>query len=399
MTLLAVVGALVTALAVGLALLAAYLLLLTLVAWVAPRRPPPPGPARRRFAVLIPAHDEELVLPRLLRSLDALDYPRDRYEVCVVADNCTDATANIARTFGARVYERVDHAERAKGFALRWLLAQLRSDGRAYDAFVVLDADSVVEPNLLRAFDARLAAGSEVVQAYYSVLNAQASAVAGLRYAALAAVHFVRPMGRSALGLSVGLKGNGMCFSAPVLEQFAWTWFTLAEDVEFHLALVRAGVRVDFAWETCVCADMPVTLAQAASQNQRWEGGRLQLLRSVVPGLLFEGVRRLSPMRIDAALEQLIPPLSIPFVVGGLTFVGALVLGELPAALLAGLSVPGQMAYLAASLALVRAPLSAYVALTSAPIYIAWKVGLYARTLVNARAQGWIRTSRLPTAR
>src|SRR6185436_1066660 len=212
------------------------------------------------------------------------------------------------RTFGARVYERFDEVERAKGFALRWLLAQLRADGVAYEAFVVLDADSVVEPNLLRAFDARLATGSRVLQAYYSVLNAQASAVAGLRYAALAALHFVRPLGRSALGLSVGLKGNGMCFSAPVLEQFAWNWFTLAEDVEFHLALVRAGVRVDFAWETCVRADMPVTLAQATSQNQRWEGGRLQLLRSVVPGLLLDGIRKVSPMRLDAAIEQVIPP-------------------------------------------------------------------------------------------
>jgi cellulose synthase/poly-beta-1,6-N-acetylglucosamine synthase-like glycosyltransferase len=396
-TLLGVASAAVLVVGLGLFLLTAYLLFLTLVAFVAPRRVPAPGPAQRRFAVLIPAHDEELVILRLLRSLDALDYPRDRFDVCVVADNCTDGTADIARTFGARVYERVDDVERAKGFALRWLLKQLAAD--AYDAFVVLDADSVVEPNLLRAFDARLAAGWRVIQAYYSVLNAQASAVAGLRYAALAALHYVRPLGRSALGLSVGLKGNGMCFSAPVLEQFAWNWFTLAEDVEFHLALVRAGVRVDFAWETCVRADMPVTLAQATTQNQRWEGGRLQLLRTHVPRLVVDGIRRLSPMRLDAAIEQVIPPLSVPFVLGGLCFVLALAVGSIPAALLAALSVLGQMLYLAAGLVLVRAPLSAYLALGSAPVYIAWKVGLYARALLNARAQSWIRTARIPSAR
>jgi cellulose synthase/poly-beta-1,6-N-acetylglucosamine synthase-like glycosyltransferase len=396
-TLLDLASGAVTLLALGLFALAAYLLFLTLVALVAPRRAPAPGPAQRRFAILIPAHDEELVILRLLRSLDALDYPRDRYDICVVADNCTDATADIARTFGARVFERIDEVDRAKGFALRWLLAQI--SGEHYDAFVVLDADSVVEPNLLRAFDARLAAGSHVIQAYYSVLNANASAVAGLRYAALAALHFVRPLGRSVLGLSVGLKGNGMCFAAPVLEQFAWNWFTLAEDVEFHLALVRAGERVDFAWETCVRADMPVTLAQAASQNQRWEGGRLQLLRSVVPGLLLDGVRKMSPMRVDAALEQVIPPLSVPFLLGGVCLVLALAVGALPAAILAALSVLGQLAYLAAGLLMVRAPLSAYLALSSAPVYIAWKVGLYASALVNARAQSWIRTSRVPTAR
>ena len=142
-----------------------------------------------------------------------------------------------------------------------------------------------------------------------------------------------------------------------------------------------------------------MTLAQAASQNQRWEGGRLQLLRSVVPGLLLDGLRRASPMRIDAALEQLIPPLSVPFLLGGVCMVLALALGALPAAILAALSVLGQLAYLAAGLLLVRAPLSAYLALTSAPVYVAWKVGLYARAMVNARAQSWIRTSRVPTAR
>jgi cellulose synthase/poly-beta-1,6-N-acetylglucosamine synthase-like glycosyltransferase len=387
----ALASAAVTVVAIGLALLAGYLLLLTLAALLSRRALPAAGPATRRFAVLVPAHDEELVIGRLLRSLSAVDYPN--FDVCVVADNCTDRTAEIARGFGARVFERFDAVEKAKGFALRWLLSQLTE---RYDAFVVLDADSVVEPNLLRAMDARLASGSQVIQVYYSVLNASASAVSGLRYAALAALHYVRPLGRSALGLSVGLKGNGMCFSAPVLERFGWDWFTLAEDVEFHLALVRSGVRVDFAWETTVLADMPVTLAQAASQNQRWEGGRLQLLRSHVLGLLLDGLRLRSLLRIDAAVEQLIPPLSVPFLLGFVTLVIALALGAVPAALVAAASLVGQMLYLASGLLLVRAPLKAYLALSSAPVYIAWKVGLYATSLIQSRrAQSWVRTSRI----
>ncbi len=388
----ALASAAVTVVAIALVLLAAYLLLLTFAALLSRRTVPPPGPSTRRFAVLVPAHDEEVVIGRLLRSLAALDYPRERYDVCVVADNCTDRTAEIAREFGARVFERYDAVEKAKGFALRWLLTQLTE---RYDAFVVLDADSVVEPNLLRAVDARLVAGSQVVQAYYSVLNASDSAVAGLRYAALAALHYVRPLGRSALGFSVGLKGNGMCFSAPVIERFGWDWFTLAEDVEFHLALVRSGVRVDFAWETTVLADMPVTLAQAASQNRRWEGGRLQLLRTQVVGLLVDGLRLRSLMRIDAAIEQLIPPLSVPFLLGLLVLVAALAVGAMPAALFAAASLLGQMLYLATGLLLVRAPLKAYLALSSAPVYIAWKVGLYASSIVQGRAQSWIRTSRV----
>ncbi|HYW86385.1 MAG TPA: glycosyltransferase family 2 protein [Chloroflexota bacterium] len=378
----------------GLLLFAAYLLLITVAALAARRAAPPPGPAQRRFAILIPAHDEEQVIGRLLRSLRSLDYPNSSFDVCVVADNCSDATATIARRLGARVYERFHDVERAKGFALRWLLAELRAERRTYDAFIVLDADSVVESNLLRVLDARLEAGSQVIQTHYSVLNAHASAVAGLRYAALAAVHFLRPLGRSAFGLSCGLKGNGMCFATHILERFAWSWFSLAEDVEFHLALVRAGLRVDFAPETTVLADMPVSLAQAASQNQRWERGRLQLLRSHLP-LLLEGLRLRSWRRIDAAIEQLMPPLSVPFALAGVVLVGSLVVAAWPAALFATIAVLAQLAYLAAGLLLVRAPLKAYLALSSAPLYIAWKVGLYARSLINVRATAWIRTARV----
>jgi cellulose synthase/poly-beta-1,6-N-acetylglucosamine synthase-like glycosyltransferase len=383
----------------GLVVLAGYVMLLTVAALLHRRPAPAEAKGERRFAILVPAHNEELVIERLLRSLDDLQYARDRYDVCVVADNCTDRTAVIARRWGARVYERLSSDERAKGFAVRWLLTRLRTEGRRYDAFVVLDADTVVQPNLLTAFDARLQAGSQVVQAYYSVLNAQASAVAGLRYAALAALHYVRPLGRAALGLSCGLKGNGMCFDAPVLERFAWNWFTLAEDVEFHLALVSTGVRVDFAWETTVLADMPVTLAQARTQNERWERGRLQLAGSRVPRLLLDGIRTHSWLRIDAALEQLIPPLSVPVALGGVLLVVSALLQAWPAAVLAAAALLAQLAYLAAGLILVRAPRSAYAALASAPVYVAWKLWLYARSILTARASTWVRTARVASGR
>ncbi|MBI4494499.1 MAG: glycosyltransferase [Chloroflexi bacterium] len=387
-------AALLTLLGAGLALVAGYLVVLTLAALLGRTAGPPAGPGARRFALLIPAHDEEALLGRLLASLRQLDYSRGRFQVYVVADNCTDRTASVARSLGARVYERFDRSAQGKGFALHWLLERLRADAPGYDAFVVLDADSVVAPNFLQRMDARLEAGSQVIQVHYSVLNAGASPLATLRYAALAALHYLRPLGRSALGLSCGLKGNGMCFSAPVLERFGWRWFTLAEDVEFHLALVRAGVRVDFAPETWVLADMPVTFAQAASQNARWERGRLELLRRQVPSLLVDGVRRRSLLHLDAAAEQCIPPLSVPFALGGLCLVASLMLGASLPATLAALSLGGQVLHLLAALALVRAPLSAYLALSYAAGYAVWKVGLYGRALVSRRRLGWVRTPR-----
>jgi cellulose synthase/poly-beta-1,6-N-acetylglucosamine synthase-like glycosyltransferase len=393
--LLSVAFGLVALVATGLALLTAYLIVLTVAALFARKRGPASGGAVRRFAILVPAHDEEALIGRLLTSLQQQDYPPDRFDVCVVADNCHDATADLARSMGARVYERVDADEQAKGFALRWLIAQLREEGRSFDAFVVFDADSVVDSNFLRTMDARLDAGSQVVQAYYSVRNGHQSAVAGLRYAALAAVHYVRPLGRSVFGLSCGLKGNGMCFTSSVVERFGWNWFTLAEDVEFHLALVRAGIRVDFAPETTVRAEMPITLAQAASQNARWERGRLQLMREKIPGLIWDGLRTRNLLQLDAAAEQLIPPLSVPFALSFLSLLASFTLGSPWLMALCGISLIGQLAYLVAGLVLVGAPRSTYLALSTAPLYIVWKFGLYGRALVSGRASSWVRTARI----
>jgi hypothetical protein len=188
-----------------------------------------------------------------------------------------------------------------------------------------------------------------------------------------------------------------MCFAALVIQRFGWDWYTLAEDVEFHLALIRSGVRVDFAPEATVLADMPVDLRQAASQNDRWERGRLQLVRELVPGLVLEGLRRRSLLRLDAAIEQLIPPLSVPFALGWLCLGAGLVLG---APVLMGLALAGllgQVLYLLAALVLVRAPRSAYIALGTAPVYIVWKLGLYAQALVQARTVSWVRTARVAT--
>jgi cellulose synthase/poly-beta-1,6-N-acetylglucosamine synthase-like glycosyltransferase len=371
-----------------------YLLFLTAAALVARPRDLPARSRVTRFAVLVPAHNEEGVIARLLTSLSRLDYPPESVDICVVADNCDDATASTARALGANVYERFDDSKRAKGFALRWLIQQLEDQGRTYDAFVVVDADSVLAENFLQCMNARLESGAQVIQAYYSVLNPDHSSIAGLRYAALSAVHYLRPLGRSRFGLSAGLKGNGMCFTASIMQRFAWRWFTLAEDVEFHLALVEQDIRVEFAPETWVKADMPVTLRQASSQNARWERGRLQLIRQHVPRLLWLGVRRRSWIQVDAAAEQLIPPLSVPFALSAVAVVGAWLLGSAGLAGAAAVCLGGYVLYLLAALALVRAPLRIYLTLGVAPAYVVWKVGLYVRSLFSTRNTAWVRTAR-----
>jgi cellulose synthase/poly-beta-1,6-N-acetylglucosamine synthase-like glycosyltransferase len=385
-------GLLAAPIALVAAAMAAYLTVLGVAAFVAAPQAPPPGPRTRRFAVLVPAHDEALVIERALLSLRAQLYPPTGVDIFVVADNCTDTTARLARQTGAIVYERNDDL-RAKGHALRWLLERVHAHG-SYDAYVVVDADSVVAPDFLLRMDDRLAAGAAAIQAYYHVLNADASPTAALRESALASLHYLRPLGRAALGLSSGLKGNGMCFSAQMLDVHGWTSAGLAEDVELHLSLVKHGVRVNFAPEAIVRADMPTTLASARSQNIRWEAGRLAALRDEILPLMGTGLARRDPVLIDAAVEQLIPPLSIVMAASAACALVGIAAGNTfvtGAALLGG---AGTGLHVLAGLFAVRAPAKAYKALLGAPAYILWKVALYARATVAPRSQPWIRTER-----
>ena len=382
--------------AAAVALTSVYLTALGVAALTAAPARPPRDHRSHRFAILVPAHDEAEVIERLLASLSVQTYPQSRFDVFVVADNCADDTASRARRAGAIVHERSDATLRSKGHALRWLLDRVRAHGE-YDAYVVFDADSLVAPDFLERMDARLGTGSLAIQGHYRVLNSSESSVAALREAALASLHYLRPKGRAALGLSCGLKGNGMCFRADILHRYGWEGVGLAEDVEHHLALVRHGVRVDFAPEAVVRADMPVTLAQARSQNLRWEGGRLRTIREAALPLLGRGLLHRNPVAVDAAVEQMIPPLSVALgasvVAGMLGAAGGsgLVLG------LAAIGGGGVVLHVFLGLVAVRAPRHLYRALLGAPAYILWKVGLYGRAAMLPKLQGWIRTERAPS--
>lgn len=378
----------------GLALMVGYLLFLTGAACLAPRRTPQRGQApTHRFIFMIPAHNEERLLPGLLENLRRLDYPQDLSAVHVVADNCTDRTAELARRGGAIVHERTDSERRGKGYALEWLLQRIWESNEPHDALVILDADSIVSANFLRVMDARLARGERVVQAYYAVRDPEQSWNAGLRYVALAAIHYLRPQGRMVLGGSVGLKGNGMMFAADVMRKYRWT-ASLTEDIEYHMTLILNGERVTFAPDAFVWAEMPGTLAASQTQNDRWERGRMQMVQHYVPRLLRESFRRRSFLLFDSAVEQLIPPFSIVAAISVVYLAAAAALRSVIGVRLGIGIVAGQVIYVLAGLVLARAPKKVYQALFFAPVFVVWKIWLYLRILMRRERRDWIRTAR-----
>ncbi|MGI5865680.1 MAG: glycosyltransferase family 2 protein [Myxococcales bacterium] len=360
-------------------------------------RPPPAVAPGARFDIVVPAHDEEAGIARTVRSLLAIDYPAELRRVVVVADNCSDRTAELARQAGAQVIERRDPERRGKGHALALAFAHSLREGFA-DAVVVVDADTLVAPNLLRAFAAHLAAGAQAMQAEYGVLNPEASWRTRLLTIALALFHDVRSRARERLRVSCGLRGNGMCFSARLLREVPYAAFSVVEDLEHGLALGRAGHRVHYVGETRVLGEMAARAETSRSQRRRWEGGRRDFARREGPALLREGLARRDPVLIDLALDVLVPPLSR---------VAALCSAGLAAAALGTLAA-GRTLYALWPWSLAALLLVAYVLrgwqvsgsgarglldLARAPLYALWKLTLLRRRPGESDTR-WIRTTR-----
>lgn len=358
------------------------------------------GAATRHITVLIPAHNETRNIRQAVKSIQAQDYPSQLRRILVVADNCTDDTASQARALGAQVLERTHETDRGKGFAVR-AGVQHALDGRdeqPMDALVVMDADSLAHPDMLMAFDAQLSQGAQVVQGYHGVLNAHGGDYAKLMDVAYTLFHLVRSRGREALGLSAGLRGNGMCFTTHALETLPGTTSGLVEDVEQGILLGLAGERVHFAQHAVVLAEMPLTTSQAGTQRQRWEQGRMSLVRTYVPQLLKDAWRRKSRVSLDLALDLLVPPLGTLVAVlaaglvttsVGMSVAGWSVLAVLPWA--AGML--GVVMHVVVGLVSSPRGWTALLDLRLAPRFLVWKLRLALASRPTTGAV-WVRTAR-----
>jgi GT2 family glycosyltransferase len=354
-----------------------------------------------RFAFLVPAHNEEAGIAATVESLRSVDWPKDRFDVVVVADNCSDRTSVVAAAAGARVIERENKTLRGKGYALELGFAEILKTHA--DAVVVVDADTVVSANLLAAFATRIEGGALAMQAEYGVRNVDASWRTQLMALALAMFHTLRSNARERLGLSAGLRGNGMCFTRECLTRFPQKAYGLVEDVEQGLALGRGGVRVVAVVDAHVLGEMVSGGKASESQRRRWEEGRAKLVREVLPGVLRDAVATRSALLADLAMDLLVPPLStVALVVAAATTVAAaraawlsLALAQSPVdawSIVAALPALFLGAYVVRGMQLSGLGWQSVVVLAKAPAYVAWKVLLKLKGA--PRSDAWVRTAR-----
>lgn len=234
-----------------------------------------------RYAVLIPARNEEKVLPNLIESIHLQEYPAELITIYVIADNCTDNTAKVAFDCGAKVFTRFSTEQVGKGYALNYLLREIdRTDGlESFDAFLVFDADNLLQRDYIRQINHLYADGYDAFCGYRNTKNFGSnwiSAGYGVWY-----LHDSTHLNRSrmAVGASCMVNGTGFGFSREVLRKCGqWEFFTLTEDIEFSVWCAANGIKIGYCHDAILYDEQPITFPQSWRQRTRWVQGGIQIL-------------------------------------------------------------------------------------------------------------------------
>jgi len=293
-------------------------------------------PACTRFAILIAARNEELVVGPLINSLLTQEYPEELYDIWVIPNNCTDNTALAARNFGARVLECTVPVK-SKGEVLRFAYNRLR--GRRYDAWLVFDADNVVDSRFLAEMNNARLAGVQAAQGYRDSKNPYDTAVSccsSIYYWMMDRFH---NGGKAGMGVSAMIGGTGFMVTQKLLDKLGgWRTGTISEDLELTAQTVLAGEKVAYVPKAVTYDEQPLTWEQSVKQRRRWSSGTLQVAQRYLPDLGaaqnrrprlalfdFEGTLLLPAYQL-AALAGLLCT-AVTAALGGRTPLQALVLG------------------------------------------------------------------------
>ena len=349
----------------------------------------------RRLLFLVSAHNEEALIGECVGSLVGVEYPADRLQVVVIANNCSDRTAEMARAAGARVLERSDPVREGKPHALAWALEWLRDE--PYETCVIVDADSIAEPGFARGVNALGPLGENAAQAYFATWNEDESWLTLLAGIFARAKYEVLYPVKDRAGLNCPLTGNGMVFSAIPLKRDGWTAFSLTENWELYADYTIKGRRIFFARGARLLSQEVRALRQGKTQRERWTRGRRAALRRYA-GPLFRSDRIGWLQKLDAVLELGLPgpvvAASIALIVAALAL---LLVGDEQGMVVAAIAVASQLPLAYATVAVTLRhphPGRVLLALARLPVYAVWRLSVALGTWIGVANTSWTRTQR-----
>jgi len=372
-----------------------YYLVIGCLYFTVPEKPARLSGFLKRFAVVIPAHNEGVMIRAALESWKRVQYPRVLFEIYVIADNCTDNTAEIARTHGALCLERLD-ANKGKGQALAWALQRLPL--HEYDAVVFVDADCTVSAEFLAVMSERLIGGAKVIQGFDGILNPDDSMITRLMLITNIMKNLLLSHSKSKLGLTVQLMGTGMCFDRAILQQIAWKAFSVGEDLEQFAYLAEAGIQVEFEPRAAVYAQEATSLRQAYSQRVRWASSRMHVF-GLGLRLLMKGLQQGDLRSADAAMNLLAPNYSMLANITAMGLAGCVAIQFPGRSFLIAwfvILVCAEVLYFVMGMAVSKLSSKIVFSLCFAPVFLIWKMGIDIIAVLSLRRSLWIRTPRTP---
>lgn len=359
-------------------------------------RQPGPNPdgVRPRIAVLIPAHNESAVIAETLRSILPQLVAGDR--ALVVADNCTDETAAIARGHGAEVTERNDPERRGKEYALDHGVRRLRDDPPG--VVIIIDADCRARPGTIERLARVCHETSRPVQALYQ-MHSPDGAVRKIRIAEFAWIvrNHVRPLGNLRFGLPCQLMGTGMAFPWDVIRNADLVSGQLAEDMKLGIELALSGYPAVFCPDAVVTSFFPRDRTARNTQSTRWEHGHLTLILREFPRLIARAIRKGDAGLLVLAADLMVPPLTLLAFVLAIVLLSGYLLFRIESVVW-----PFHVSLVALWLFIIAITVAwhgwgrgsvSFLSLLAIPFYMLSKIPLYLRFLVK-RQKTWIKTGR-----
>ena len=383
-----------------LTVVSAYQWLLAVVSLIPLKVPHRCVAKQQRVIILIPAHNEEVGLPSTLRSIQQVDYPEDCLQVIVIADRCMDATAFVAGKYGATTLERTT-GEGAKGEAIAWAIQELKKNRMNYDAVMIMDADAIVHPQALNAFNDGLVVGHDIQQGYNYLSNPWESPFTRVIAVTSVLKNKLFFGGKSRLGLSGMLTGTGMCLRRDTIERHGWTAFSVGEDWEYSVHLLLAGEQIHFNESARVLAKESHDMSQASRQRLRWASGRHAVVTSSAKRLFLEGIRRRKVYLIDAAVTLMAPNYSTQASLAILSVGATWLLMTDPTWGILFLWSVGVLAslviYFLLGALLTESPLRTLAGLPLIPLFLPWRMMIEMLGLLGYGRKEWGRSSRRPS--
>lgn len=361
-----------------------YILIISLAA-LFPQRKKRDIDDKTKIAIIIPAHNEKLLIETTVECALKQQYPRDLFEVFVIADNCTDNTAELARKAGAQLIER--HEKPGKGQALHHAFSLLLA--QQWEAFLVIDADCSLQGKALKAINCEFSQGAKVLQLLDSILNPDVNNRTRSMQMGMASFNGLRPKGRMALGLSCGFFGNGFCLSKTVLQKVPYLAHSIVEDLEYHILLLKNGYKVKLVDDGIAAAQAPLATEDSTTQRTRWEVGKVLMIRQYA-GELFKNAFAGRRWAWEAISEVMMPPSSLLVLLCLLPLTFGYFNERIIASSLLLIMV---LHYALASYQ--YGSLKNFIRICAyVPWYILWKTIVVAKSLTQMKSLSWIRTQR-----